>query len=113
MNEILEGFLKAAEDETQGLNVASLMSDDEQSEWETLVQAMDSIDILHIGKDLEHINKKYPLERWQELSILAYVKVLELMMLKLKEAEGSMGLNLDEMPSVEPKTDIYTGSMFG
>ena len=54
---MLEGFLKAAKDDTQGLNVAALMSDEEQLQWEILVKAMDSIDIMNIGKDLEKLTK--------------------------------------------------------
>ena len=111
MNEMIDGFLKAAKESPDQLNLRGLMDEDEQSEWETLVEAMNSIDILHIGKDLETINKKYHLQRWQELSLLAYIKVLELMMMNLKEAD-KLGLNAEPTPA-EPKSDTYTGSMFG
>ena len=46
---------------------------------------MDSIDIMKIGLDLEKITKTYQLEKWQEMSILAYVKVLEIMVKTAKE----------------------------
>jgi len=106
---MLEGFLKAAKDDTQGLNVAKLMSDEEQLQWEILVKAMDSIDIMKIGVDLEKISKTYQLEKWQEMSILAYVKVLEIMVKNAKEASP------EAFPpeSTPPTNDNYTGSMFG
>ena len=106
---MLEGFLKAAKDDTQGLNVGNLMTDEEQLQWEILVKAMDSIDIMKIGVDLEKISKTYQLEKWQEMSILAYVKVLEIMVKSAKEASP------ESFPpeSTPPTHDNYTGSMFG
>ena len=113
---MLEGFLKAAKDETKGLNVAELMSDEEQLQWEILVKAMDSIDILNIGKDLEKLSKTYQLEKWQEMSILAYVKVLEIMVKAAKEAAGSTEMVMPpsgDLPNLEETQPSYTGSMFG
>jgi len=110
MNEMLEGFLKAAKDETQGLNVGELMTDEEQLQWEILVKAMDSIDIMKIGVDLEKISKTYQLEKWQEMSILAYVKVLEIMVKAAKE--NSPEAFSSKAPST-PQHESYTGSMFG
>tara|TARA_R100000664_G_scaffold27499_1_gene38173 strand:+ start:826 stop:1158 length:333 start_codon:yes stop_codon:yes gene_type:complete len=110
MNKLLEGFLKAAKDEKQGLNVAKLMTDEEQLQWEILVKAMDSIDILKIGVDLEKISKTYQLEKWQEMAILAYVKVLELMVKSAKENAPDVFSPQAPQP---PQHDSYTGSMFG
>ena len=110
MNEMLEGFLKAAKDEKQGLSIAKLMTDEEQLQWEILVKAMDSIDIMKIGVDLEKISKTYQLEKWQEMSILAYVKVLEIMVKAAKEV--SPEAFPPKSPSA-PQHDSYTGSMFG
>ena len=109
MNEMLVGFLKSAKDEKQGLNVAKLMTEEEQLQWEILVKAMDSIDIMKIGVDLEKISKTYQLEKWQEMAILAYVKVLEIMVRTAKEASPE-----SFPPEATPPTqDTYTGSMFG
>jgi len=109
---MLEGFLKAAKEDEQGLNVGALMSDEEQLQWEILVKAMDGIDIMHIGRDLERLSKTYQLEKWQEMSILAYVKVLELMVKQAKEAAPEAFEPKSGMPEA-PTHDSYTGSMFG
>jgi uncharacterized protein YpbB len=114
MNEMLDGFLKAAKDENKGLNVGSLMTDEEQLQWEVLVKAMDGIDIMNIGRDLEKIAKTYQLEKWQEMSILAYVKVLEIMVKAAKEAASDMEMVIPRPD--KPQTEVkptYTGSMFG
>ena len=110
MNELLNGFLKAAKDDEQGLNVAKLMTDEEQLQWEILVKAMDSIDIMKIGVDLEKITKTYQLEKWQEMSILAYVKVLEIM---VKAAKENVPEAFSPKAPSPPQHDSYTGSMFG
>ena len=109
---MIEGFLKAAKEDEQGLNVGALMTDEEQLQWEILVKAMDSIDIMYIGRDLERLSKTYQLEKWQEMSILAYVKVLELMVKQAKELSPEAFEPKSGM-SDAPTRDSYSGSMFG
>ena len=110
MNELLKSFLEAADNKEEVLSVEKLMTEDERFEWETLVKAYDSIDIMHVGKDLKKISKTYQLKRWQEMSVLAYVKILEMMIKRAKDA-GALDLMEDIKPS---QTDIdYSGSMFG
>ncbi len=75
MNELIERFLEMAKDDEASLSIESLMSEEERFEWETLVKAFDSIDVMNVGRDLKKIHKTYQLERWQEMSILAYVKI--------------------------------------
>ena len=112
MNELIEGFLKLAEDNETALSIESLMSEDEKFEWETLVKAFDSIDIMHVGRDIKKIQKTYQLKRWQEMSILAYVKILEMM---IRRAKDSGAMDMMDLPSKgkEASDTPYTGSMFG
>ena len=110
MNEMLEGFLSKAKDNESALDLKELMTADESLQWEILVKAMDSIDIMYIGRDLEKITKTYQLEKWQEMSILAYVKVLEMMVRQAKE--NTPEVFPPEAPQ-PPQHDSYTGSMFG
>ena len=112
MNELIESFLKLAEDNETQLSIKTLMSEDEVDEWETLVKAFDSIDIMNVGKDLKKIHKTYRLNRWQELSILAYIKILELMIKRAKES-GAMDAMTDLQDSNPSNKTDYSGSMFG
>ena len=111
MAELLNSFLKLAKEDEDNLSVESLLTEEERIEWETLVKALDSIDIMNVGKDLEKIDKMFTLKRWQELSILAYVKLLEMMMVKAKASGVMDGLTPPKGPQTS-KTE-YTGSMFG
>jgi hypothetical protein len=84
--------------------------DNRRIEWETLVKALDSIDVMNVGRDLEKVSKMFTLTRWQEMSILAYIKILELMMVRAKETGALDGV---VTPSMNPSDTSYTGSMFG
>ena len=111
MNKLLKSFLEAADNKEEVLSVEKLMTEDERFEWETLVKAYDSIDIMHVGKDLKKISKTYQLNRWQEMSVLAYVKILEMMMMRAKDA-GALDMMEDMTPTTTDKIE-YDGSMFG
>lgn len=112
MNELIESFLKLAEDNEAALSIESLMSEDEKFEWETLVKAFDSIDIMNVGRDIKKIQKTYQLKRWQEMSILAYVKILEMMIRRAKDS-GAMDMMDTAVKGSDPSDTPYTGSMFG
>ena len=117
-HDLLEGFLQLAKGEEKNLSVEGLLSKEEKFEWETLVKAMDSIDILNVGKDLEKVSKTYKLSRWQELSILAYVKLLEMMVKRAREA-GAIehfdkgGIKSEINPTPPQASEFDAGSMFG
>jgi hypothetical protein len=111
MNELLKSFLEAAENKEEVLSVEKLMTEDERFEWETLVKAFDSIDIMNVGKDLKKITTMFQLSRWQEMSVLAYVKTLELMIRRAKDA-GALDMMQDMKPPQTTDMD-YSGSMFG
>ena len=113
--DILESFLQLAKGDNKNLSVEELMTDDEKFEWETLVKAMDSIDILNVGRDLEKIVKTYKLQRWQELSILAYVKLLEMMVKRAKDSGAikTSGAFSPPKPLTDSPHEFDAGSMFG
>jgi|TARA_R100001530_G_scaffold136112_2_gene115319 hypothetical protein len=114
MGDLLERFLKIAENETEALSVEALLTKEERVEWEILVKAFDSIDIMNVGECLKKVTKIYQLERWQEMAILAYVKILELMIKRAKEV-GALDLMKSQLPppTSGDKQIEYDGSMFG
>ena len=63
MNKLLKSFIEAAENKEETLSVEKLMTEDERFEWETLVKAYDSIDIMNVGRDLKKISKTYQLRQ--------------------------------------------------
>ena len=103
MGELLDGFISQYDDEDSNISLKDLMSDDELVEWELMVKVMHELEIAHIGPNLRKIAKFYKLERWQEMSLLALVKVMEMMLSnardRMEEVEGKMAeldkLNMD------------------
>ena len=91
MTEIIEGFLEMVAGKEAHLSIQDLLTEDELFEYETLVKAMDSIDVMHVGRDLKKIVRTYKLDRPQEVAIMAYVKTLEMM---IKRAKNQIQLKL-------------------
>ena len=101
------------EDEQTHLSIQELLTEDELFSYETLVKAMDSIDVMHVGRDLTKITKTYKMNRSQQIAIMAYVKTLE-MMIKRARDTGALDMMKDAMPKPKGKSNAeYSGSMFG
>ena len=111
MTEIIEGFLKMVKGKETHLSIQDLLTEDELFEYETLVKAMDSIDVMHVGRDLMKITKTYKMNRSQQVAVMAYVKTLEMMIKRAKES-GAIDMMKDALPVPENNAD-YSGSMFG
>ena len=111
MAEIIEGFLEMVAGKEAQLSIQDLLTEDELFEYEALVKAMDSIDVMHVGRDLTKITKTYKLNRSQQVAIMAYVKTLEMMIKRAKDS-GAIDMMRDALPVPDNNTD-YSGSMFG
>jgi hypothetical protein len=115
MGKLLDRFLDLADSDGDILSIAELMSPEELDKWELLVKCFTELHVTTVSKDLKRISKFYKLEKWQEISILALVKMMELM---IKEAETE-GITLDGSNTrtttleVKPMDREYDGSMFG
>ena len=86
MGEVLEAFVKLMDGDEDMLSLDKILTKEEKEEWEILVKIFRDILVQSILADVKKINKFYNLERWQELSVLALVKMMELM---LKEVQDS------------------------
>tara|TARA_R110002012_G_scaffold91998_1_gene223544 strand:+ start:456 stop:746 length:291 start_codon:yes stop_codon:yes gene_type:complete len=71
--------------EDRKVDIVDLFNDkDEQLRWEKLVEVFDTIQIDNISNGLHEVAEKYKLNRNEEIAVLAYVKFLELMVMKMK-----------------------------
>mgnify|MGYP003149708873 CR=1 FL=1 len=111
MGEVLDAFVKQAGQEDSHFTIKDMLSEDEVYDWELLVRAFDDINITQIVPDVAKIAKMYKLERWQEISILAYIKILEMMVARTKDGTEIMkaveGIN-KEISKID-----NSGGMFG
>jgi len=112
MGELLDGFIDQYDSEDGVLSLKELLTEEEIIEWELLVRVFSELEITSIGPNLKKINQFYKLKRWQEMSVLALVKMLEIMVGEAKDrmemVEGKMKLNMDNLTSLD-----NTDGMFG
>ena len=112
MGELLDGFLAQYDDEDAVLSLKDLMSKEEIEEWELLVKVFNELEITAIGPNLRKVNKFYKLERWQEMSVLALVKVFEMMLGNAKGRMDEVETRMKTLDNINKKLD-NTNGMFG
>ena len=116
MGEVLEAFVKLMDGDEDLLSLDKILTKEEKEEWEILVKIFRDIQVNSIVDDVKKVNKFYNLERWQELSVLALVKMMELM-IKDVQASPAMQKLQDSLTTLEnvnpPETDFGNGGMFG
>ena len=103
---MIDAFLKLMDDDTKEVDIKTLFKDKkEQISWEKMVNVFETIEIDNVSDGLRTISEKYKLTRQEELSVLAYVKFLEMMVKKVEIAK-------DMLKGKATKKD-YSGSMYG
>ena len=103
---MIDAFLKLMDDDTKEVDIKTLFKDKkEQISWEKMVNVFETIEIDNVSDGLRTITEKYKLTRQEELSVLAYVKFLEMMVKKVEIAK-------DILKDKSIKKD-YSGSMYG
>tara|TARA_R110000744_G_scaffold264321_3_gene378614 strand:- start:111 stop:449 length:339 start_codon:yes stop_codon:yes gene_type:complete len=112
MGELLDGFLAQYDNEEGGISLKDLMTQDELEDWELLVKVFNELEITAIGPNLRKVAKFYKLNRWQEMSVLALVKVFEMMVGNMK---GRMGEVEERMKTLDGINEDFnnTNGMFG
>tara|TARA_R100001082_G_scaffold92485_1_gene59166 strand:- start:365 stop:682 length:318 start_codon:yes stop_codon:yes gene_type:complete len=82
---ILGDFIQLVDSDDKKVNIIDLFENNEEKlRWEKLVEVFDTIQIDNISNGLHEVAEKYRLTRDEEITILAYVKFLELMVMKMK-----------------------------
>jgi len=116
MGEVLEAFVKLMDGDEDLLSLDKILTKEEKEEWEILVKIFRDIQVNSIVEDVKKVNKFYNLERWQELSVLALVKMMELMIKEVQDSPAMQKLqdSLTTLDNVNPpETDFGNGGMFG
>ena len=114
MGKLLDEFVSQMQNEDDSLNIKEMLSEEEVEEWELLVKVLLDIDAANIAKDIKKISKFYNLKRWQEMSVLAFVKMLELMFQRSKPHLEAMQEHMDKLDAINPEIDIKGNDrMFG
>jgi|TARA_Y100000310_G_scaffold325731_1_gene389668 hypothetical protein len=106
---MLDTFLKLLEDDSEKVDVKDLLKDKKDLVlWEKMVDIFDSIEINDVTDGIEKVSLKYNLSHKEEITVLAYIKFLEIMVLKIKLAHEMMeGMQGIEMPSRKDELNMY------
>jgi hypothetical protein len=110
---MIDAFLKMMEDDSEDIDIKTLFKDkEEQISWEKMVNVFEAIQIDNVPEGLKEVIQKYKLTRQEELTVLAYVKFLEMMVYKVNLAKDIImkGGSNDESTT---KAKSYSGSMYG
>ena len=114
---MIDAFLKLLEDDTNEVDIKTLFKNkEEQHSWEKMVSVFDTIQIDSVSEGLKEVIQKYKLNRQEELTVLAYVKFLEMMVHKVNLAKDIIMKERDgdkRFDSEMSKSSTYSGSMFG
>jgi len=110
---MIDAFLKMMEDDSDAIDIKALFKNKkEQISWEKMVNVFETIEIDNVSDGLRTIQEKYKLTRQEELSVLAYVKFLEMMVYKAGIAK-SIADEMEGSATDTPKSKEYSGSMYG
>ena len=110
---ILKDFIALVEGEGDSVDIRTLFEDDaERLRWEKMVEVFEHIQIDRINEGLKAVSNKYKLSRDEEVDILAYLKFLELMVIKMdafKREDAKAGVSSYS----PPHSSSFDGSMYG
>ena len=110
---MIDAFLKMMEDDAKDIDIKELFKDKkEQISWEKMVNVFESIQIDNVSEGLKEVIQKYKLTRQEELTVLAYVKFLEMMVYKVNLAKDMIMKDKGDDESTT-KAKSYSGSMYG
>ena len=109
---ILKDFIALVEGEGDSVDIRELFEDDEERHrWEKMVEVFEHIQIDRVSEGLKSVGTKYNLSRDEEINILAYVKFLELMVIKMDAFKNQ---DKGEVSSYSPpQSSNFGGSMYG
>jgi len=112
MGELLDGFIAQYDDENTSISLKDLMSKEELIEWELMVKVFNELEIAAIGPTLRKIAAFYKLDRWQEMSVLALVKVMEMMLHTAKDRMDEVNDRMEALDKINMEID-NSDRMFG
>ena len=109
---LIDTFIDSLEEDTDKVDLKDILSKKEDLYlWEKYVDIFDSIDIDDVLGSLKKISAKYKLSHKEEITMLAYVKFLEIMVMKAAMVRGMDMEGMEEENTTKPKEP--EGNMYG
>ena len=108
---LIDTFIDSLEEDTDSVDLKDILVKDDLNLWEKYVDIFDSIDIDDVLGSLKKISAKYKLSHKEEITMLAYVKFLEIMVMKAAMVRGLEMEGMKEENTTKPKEP--EGNMYG
>ena len=108
---LIDTFIEGLEEDTDKIDLKDILKKDDIYLWEKYVDIFDSIDIDDVLGSLKKISAKYKLSHKEEITMLAYVKFLEIMVMKAAMVRGMDMEGMEEENTTKPKEP--EGNMYG
>ena len=107
---LIDTFIDSLAEDTDKIDLKEILKKEDLYLWEKYVDIFDSIDIDDVLGSLKKISAKYKLSHKEEITMLAYVKFLEIMVMK---AAMVRGLEMEHMEEEPTKPKEPEGNMYG
>ena len=95
---MLKEFVELIDSDEEMVDIKNLFTTTDRRKWEKWIDIFETIQIDRVASGLKDVSETYKLNKTEEITILAYVKFLELMIAKVeiagrmeKEMKGKVG----------------------
>ena len=102
---MLKEFVDIMEGDEHIVDVASLFGKADKRKWEKWINIFETIRIDNVGSGLKEVSETYKLNKTEEVTVLAYVKFLELMINSVGRMEDEMKGNEFAKKGMSPKVN--------
>ena len=106
---LIDAFIESLEEDTDRIDLKDILTNkDDLYLWEKYVDIFGSFDLEDVLGSLKNISAKYKLSHKEEITMLAYVKFLEIMVMKasmVRHMESEMEME-GQIPD-EPEGNMY------
>lgn len=105
---MLKEFVDLVDSDDEIVDVANLFSKADKRKWEKWIDIFETLRIDNVASGLKDVSKTYKLNKTEEVTVLAYVKFLELMINSVGrlEEEEKKGIGKE---AVSPVNDRMYG----
>ena len=106
---LIDTFVKSLENEETKIDLKDILTKDKDLYlWEKFVDIYSNIELDDIMDSLKKVSAKYKLARNEEITVLAYVKFLELMVTKANIVRHMEDIETEKKDTKEPpNTRMY------
>ena len=108
---MLKEFVELIDSDEEMVDIKNLFTTADRRKWEKWIDIFETIQIDRVASGLKEVSETYKLNKPEEITFLAYVKFLELMIAKVEvvgrmEKEMKEGIGKD---SLSPTNEVMYG----